>query len=402
MRDWKSAPSCRCAASPRPRAARSSAICSRRSTWPAPTMPTLPALRELALQQGAPLDGASGVEAELQAICDARAGRPAHRTARQPVRCRREFAQIGGHTRAGRAALAGTVDVTDIFDHPSIAELARLIESRREGSKTYMVEQDSLEGRAGRARCCWRCGAAPPRISALPAALAPQDPGRGAYAIQLALLQRNGHRTSPAGRPACSRATMAPARRSRPMRWSMRPPTRRCCGRRLPDPAPYGIEAEVAFRLGRDLPPLRAGARYEREAVCAAIVSAHAVIEVVASRFVDPDAVSKLELIADQLINSLLVVGPSCPNWQSLAVGRAAARSARAGPSGLPGPRRPSAGRSADSAGVARQSPLAVRPRPARRRTRHHRQLLRSAVRGARSRRATAHFAGLGSAVVTF
>ena len=28
----------------------------------------------------------------------------------------------------------GTIDVTDIFDHPSIAELARLIESRREGS----------------------------------------------------------------------------------------------------------------------------------------------------------------------------------------------------------------------------------------------------------------------------
>ena len=52
--------------------------------------------------------------------------------------------------------------------------------------------------------------------------------------------------------------------------------------------------------------------------MCAAVVSAHAVIEVVASRFVDTEAVSKLELIADQLINSLLVVGPSCRNWQSL------------------------------------------------------------------------------------
>jgi 2-keto-4-pentenoate hydratase len=90
----------------------------------------------------------------------------------------------------------------------------------------------------------------------------------------------------------------------------LRPPLR--------DAPPYGIEAEVAFRLGRDLPPLAQGARYEREAVCAAVVSAHAVIEVVASRFIDPEVVSRLELIADQLINSLLVVGPSCPNWQAL------------------------------------------------------------------------------------
>ena len=94
----------------------------------------LAALRELALRQGAPLDGASTVEAELQAICDAAlAGR-----------------RIGPHDSlfdVGVSSLKlvaiheqleqrwpGAVDVTDIFDHPSIAELARLIESRREGS----------------------------------------------------------------------------------------------------------------------------------------------------------------------------------------------------------------------------------------------------------------------------
>ncbi len=38
------------------------------------------------------------------------------------------------------------------------------------------------------------------------------------------------------------------------------------------------------------------------------------VIEVVATRFVSADAVSKVELIADSLINALLVVGPSLPN----------------------------------------------------------------------------------------
>ena len=76
------------------------------------------------------------MEAELQAICDAAlAGR-----------------RIGAHDSlfdVGVSSLKlvaiheqveqrwpGAVDVTDIFDHPSIAELARLIDSRREGSKT--------------------------------------------------------------------------------------------------------------------------------------------------------------------------------------------------------------------------------------------------------------------------
>jgi hypothetical protein len=94
----------------------------------------LASLRELAMQQGAPLDSASTVEAELQAICDAAlAGR-----------------RVGPHDSlfdVGVSSLKlvaiheqveqrwpGVVDVTDIFDHPSIAELARLIESRREGS----------------------------------------------------------------------------------------------------------------------------------------------------------------------------------------------------------------------------------------------------------------------------
>jgi acyl-CoA synthetase (AMP-forming)/AMP-acid ligase II len=94
----------------------------------------LEALRALAAQQGVALDGESTVEAELQAICDAAlAGR-----------------RIGAHDSlfdVGVSSLKlvaiheqveqrwpGVVDVTDIFEHPSIAELARLIESRREGS----------------------------------------------------------------------------------------------------------------------------------------------------------------------------------------------------------------------------------------------------------------------------
>jgi acyl-CoA synthetase (AMP-forming)/AMP-acid ligase II len=94
----------------------------------------LATLRELSMQQGAPLGGAGTIEAELQAICDAALG----------------GRRIGPHDSlfdVGVSSLKlvaiheqveqrwpGAVDVTDLFDHPSIAELARLIDTRREGS----------------------------------------------------------------------------------------------------------------------------------------------------------------------------------------------------------------------------------------------------------------------------
>ncbi len=178
-----------------------------------------------------------------------------------------------------------------------------------------MVEPESSSAtQAARLLLAVRRGA--PRVAGLPAALAPQTLS-AAYAIQLALLEEmssdiagwkatlfEGEDGACAPLPA-NAVVDAPA-----YTQVLRPP--------LLDLAPYGIEAEVAFRLGRDLPPLAQGARYDRAAVCAAVVSAHAVIEVVASRYVDAEAVSKLERVADQLINALLVVGPSCPDWQSL------------------------------------------------------------------------------------
>jgi 2-keto-4-pentenoate hydratase len=80
----------------------------------------------------------------------------------------------------------------------------------------------------------------------------------------------------------------------------------------------FGIESEIAFRLGEDLPPLPGAARYGREAVSAAIVSAHAAIEVMVSRFVNSEAVTQLERIADNFMNELLILGPSLPAWRAL------------------------------------------------------------------------------------
>ncbi len=177
-----------------------------------------------------------------------------------------------------------------------------------------MVEEPSTTRQAAQALLAVRRGA--PRIAALPAALSPHTLSE-AYAIQLALLEEMhtdiaGWKASlfSAEDGACAPLPANAVVDAPAYTQIVRPPLRYA--------PPHGIEAEVAFRLGRDLPPLAQGARYERDAVCAAVVSAHAVIEVVASRFIEPEAVSHLERVADQLINSLLVVGPSCPDWQAL------------------------------------------------------------------------------------
>ena len=84
--------------------------------------------------------------------------------------------------------------------------------------------------------------------------------------------------------------------------------------------AQYGVEPEIAFRFGGDLPPLEPGRSYEREAVCAQLVSAHAAVEVVASRYADSEAVSQLERVADNFMNEALILGPSLPAWRGLAI----------------------------------------------------------------------------------
>lgn len=68
------------------------------------------------------------------------------------------------------------------------------------------------------------------------------------------------------------------------------------------------IEPEVAFVLGRDLP--RRAAPYSEAEVCAAIAETRLVLELLGSRYVDPAAVSFPELLADQVSNQGLFVGP--------------------------------------------------------------------------------------------
>jgi 2-keto-4-pentenoate hydratase len=75
-----------------------------------------------------------------------------------------------------------------------------------------------------------------------------------------------------------------------------------------------GVEAEIAFHLGSDLPAREQP--YSRDEVTAAIASAHPAIELLESAFVDPDKTDRLSVIGDLQVNGGFVYGPALPDWQ--------------------------------------------------------------------------------------
>ncbi len=77
-----------------------------------------------------------------------------------------------------------------------------------------------------------------------------------------------------------------------------------------------GVEAEIAVLLRESLPPRDAA--YTRVDVLAAIASAHPAIEVLHSRFQDPDAVDPLSMLADSLAHLAFVHGAPVPDWQAV------------------------------------------------------------------------------------
>lgn len=77
-----------------------------------------------------------------------------------------------------------------------------------------------------------------------------------------------------------------------------------------------GVEAEVAFRIGPDLPPR--GQPYTREEIVAALPTAHPAIEILESAFADPDLVDPLSNLADSMLHGGFVYGPGLENWHGL------------------------------------------------------------------------------------
>lgn len=76
------------------------------------------------------------------------------------------------------------------------------------------------------------------------------------------------------------------------------------------------VEAEVAFRLGHDLPPRQSA--YTEEEVYAAIASCHPAIEILDSAFEDPMAVDRLSGIADLQLHGGFAFGPAFAGWRDL------------------------------------------------------------------------------------
>ena len=76
------------------------------------------------------------------------------------------------------------------------------------------------------------------------------------------------------------------------------------------------VESEICFVLGADLPP-RATA-YTRDEVFRALDTCHPGMEILQSRYAQPDEVGGLALLADFIQTGAYVVGDPIPGWREL------------------------------------------------------------------------------------
>lgn len=77
-----------------------------------------------------------------------------------------------------------------------------------------------------------------------------------------------------------------------------------------------GLEAEIAFLMGTDLP--RRATPYTADEVVAAIASCHPAIEVLESGLLDPMTATKLSASGDMQMHGGFVYGPAYDGWKSV------------------------------------------------------------------------------------
>ena len=80
-----------------------------------------------------------------------------------------------------------------------------------------------------------------------------------------------------------------------------------------------GLEAEIAFLVGEDLPPRLLGngaVPYTREEALAAMASCHPAIEVLESAFTDPMVAAKFASLADLQMHGAFIYGPAFDGWK--------------------------------------------------------------------------------------
>ena len=78
-----------------------------------------------------------------------------------------------------------------------------------------------------------------------------------------------------------------------------------------------GLEAEIAFLVGEDLPP-RPDQPYTREEVLDAMASCHPAIEVLETAFVDPAQVPRDAMLADLQMHGGFIHGPAFAGWRDV------------------------------------------------------------------------------------
>jgi 2-keto-4-pentenoate hydratase len=81
-----------------------------------------------------------------------------------------------------------------------------------------------------------------------------------------------------------------------------------------------GLEAEISFLIGKDLPPRETP--YTREEVVAAIGSCHPAIEELEAGIADPLKIARFTMIGDLQMHGGFVHGPAIENWQQIDFAR--------------------------------------------------------------------------------
>lgn len=147
------------------------------------------------------------------------------------------------------------------------------------------------------------------RLEALPEPLRPASV-EDAYAIQQTVARQVGKiggwkvgASSPEAAPLCGPMFAAGLKASPATLAGAEHPLR-------------GLEAEVSFRIGKDLPPR--STPYSRSEVVDAIASCHPAIEELESRFVDLNRMDTLSLVADSQSHGGFVFGPAVYNWKNI------------------------------------------------------------------------------------
>ena len=78
-----------------------------------------------------------------------------------------------------------------------------------------------------------------------------------------------------------------------------------------------GLEAEIAFLLGQDLPPR--ATPYTTEEIVAAIASCHPAIEVIESGLSEPTLPElRMSMLADLQMHGAFIYGPACADWRAI------------------------------------------------------------------------------------